>query len=333
METMSRKVLITGANGFVGSYLVEESLRNNYLVYAGVRKSSDCRHITDPRVNFLYYDFNDEDKLRSQLVSNKFDYIIHNAGVTAAKNKETYFKVNSGYTRKLCKILLEEKVIPIKFIFVSSLASFGPADLQMKQILDEDSTPHPVTWYGESKLQAEQFIKNFRRIPHLIFSPTAVYGPRSTEMVPVYKTIKRGISPKIGSGDMDASFIHVKDLARLIVSSMAAPALYKSYFVTDGQVYPIQEFNRLVATLLGTNAREITIPFGVMKVVAGISELFGKISGKTPLIDRNKVQEYFARSFAVDTSYIEKDFNFAADYSLEEGLKETLDWCNQHKLL
>jgi len=330
---MSKKILITGANGFVGSHLVDEAIKSNLLTYAGVRKTSNLRYLNDPRVNFFYYSFDQEDKLREQLITKRFDYIILNAGVTTAKDKATYFKINAGYTRKFCKILIEENIIPTKLILISSLASYGPADRQVKQILDKDSSPHPVTWYGESKLQAEQFVQGYRQIPSLIFRPTAVYGPRSEEMVPVYKTVKLGLAPKVGSGNMDATFIHVKDLVKLIITAVQSDKTNKAYFVGDGNIYPIQEFNSVLADIFGNKPLKITIPFSLMMVVAWLGEKMSNLTGKPTLLDTNKVKEYFARSFAIDVEDLEKDFNFTPTYDLSSGLKETVEWCQANKLL
>lgn len=330
---MNKKLLITGANGFVGSWVVEEAIKQGYHVYAGVRKTSNLQYLKDPRINFFYYSFDKEDKLREQLRTEFFDYIILNAGVTTAKNKEDYFKINAGYTRKFCKLLIEEKVIPKKLVYISSLASYGPAELQMKQILDHESTPHPTTWYGESKLQAEQFIHNFKQIPHIILRPTAVYGPRDVDMVSVYKTVKMGIAPKIGAGTMDATFIYVKDLANLIVSTLDKPAVNKSYFVGDGSLYPIQQLNSHLSEIFGNKTLKVTIPFAIMKIASFFSEQIGKIRGVVPILNQNKVKEYFARSFAIDTQDLKKDFNFAPSYDLKEGLRETIAWCQANNLL
>jgi len=330
---MAKKVLITGSNGFVGSYIVEEALKQNFAVYAGVRKTSNLKYLTDPRINFLYYDFDNETNLREQLRSHKFDYIILNAGITNALDRETYFKINSGYTRKFLKILLEEEVTPEKLIYISSLASYGPAENQIKQILDPESTPHPATWYGESKLQAEQFVESYPQIPSLIFRPTAVFGPRDLDMVSVYKTIQNGIEAKIGFGNQDQSFIYVKDLAKLIVNSLTANIKNKGYFVSDGTIYPGDKLYNILKRVLNKKTIKLTIPIPIMKGIAAISEGIGRLRGQTPLLNRNKVKEYFARSFAVDIQDLKKDFNFAPQYDLESGLEETIAWCKQQKLL
>jgi len=328
-----RKLLITGSNGFVGSFLVEEAIRQQFHVFAGVRKSSNLQYLQDPRINLMYYNFDDESKLRQQLKAHHFDYIVLNAGITNALDRESYFRINAAYVRKFCKILVEEGLIPEKLVLVSSLASYGPADFQFKQILDGDAVPHPSTWYGESKLQAEQFIQSFNMIPSLIFRPTAVYGPRDMDMLELYKTINMGLEVKIGFGAQEQSFIYVRDLARLIIQSLSSPQVHKGYFVSDGKVYKAEELNAIVRKALNRKTIRITLPVPLVRILATLSESIGRLRGKTPILNRNKVKEYFARSFAVDTSDLKKDFNFAADFDLESGMKETIEWYKNKKLL
>jgi len=183
---MKDKILITGASGFVGGFIVEKALRQNFEVYAGIRKTSNTQYLKDENINLFIMDFEEEEKLRIALIKESFDYIVLNAGITKAKHESIFFKVNAGFTRKFCKILIEEDIIPKKLIYISSLAAYGPADYQKGQILNSESVPHPVTKYGKSKLQAEEFIKSFHTIPSIIFIPTAVYGPRDKDLVTVF---------------------------------------------------------------------------------------------------------------------------------------------------
>ena len=70
-----------------------------------------------------------------------------------------------------------------------------------------------------------------------------------------------------------------------------------------------------------------------MKIAAFFSEYIGKMRGEVPILNRNKVKEYFARSFEIDTSDLKKDFNFVPAYDLKSGLEETIKWCKQNNLL
>lgn len=330
---MSNKLLITGSNGFVGSFLVEDAISKGFNVFAGVRQSANKKYLTDPRINFFYYDFENEDNLREQLRSQQFDYIILNAGVTTTKNKASYFKVNAAYTRKVCKILIEEDVLPKKLILMSSLAAYGPADYQMKQILDSTSVPHPNTWYGESKLQAEQFLSSFTEIPSIIFRPTGVYGPRDTDFISIYKTIQSGFEPKIGFKSQEISLIYVKDLAAVVIDSLRSSVSHKAYFVSDGNIYSSSDYNKAIKQVLQKNTIKITIPVPILRIAAFVNELISKIAGKPAVLNQDKVNELKARSFAIDVQDLKNDFNFAPSYDLNEGLAETINWCKTNKLL
>ena len=74
-------ILITGASGFIGSFIVEEALRRGFDTWAAVRKSSSRAYLQDPRIHFIELDFNSKDKLVEQLRGHDFDYVVHAAGV------------------------------------------------------------------------------------------------------------------------------------------------------------------------------------------------------------------------------------------------------------
>ncbi|MFH1936860.1 MAG: SDR family NAD(P)-dependent oxidoreductase, partial [Bacteroidota bacterium] len=102
----ANSVLITGASGFIGSHLVEEGLRRGFEVYAAVRKTSSRRYLTDPRIRFLELDLASPERLSEQLLQGKtagvrFNFIIHNAGITRSRTTEDFFRINKGLTRNL----------------------------------------------------------------------------------------------------------------------------------------------------------------------------------------------------------------------------------------
>ena len=89
---MNYKILVTGASGFIGSFLVEGGLAEGMQVWAGVRKSSSRKYLQDERIRFAELDFTDSDRLAAQLLKHKeehggWDYIIHCAGVTKCLDK------------------------------------------------------------------------------------------------------------------------------------------------------------------------------------------------------------------------------------------------------
>ena len=156
-----KKILITGASGFIGSFIVEEALRRELEVWAAVRPTSSRKYLQDTRIRFIELDFRSEEKLTEQLRGHDFDYIVHAAGATKCLHREDFFRTNTEGTKHLVRAILRLSMPIEKFVYISSLSVFGPICEQQpyREILESD-TPHPNTAYGESKLQAEKWLEN-----------------------------------------------------------------------------------------------------------------------------------------------------------------------------
>ena len=327
------KVLITGASGFVGSFLVEEALNRGYDVYAGVRKSSSRKYISDPRIKYFNIDLSSKSELEKSLKKERFDYIIQNAGVTKAQEEETYYRVNAHAIEDFVSVLTHLDHIPEKFVMISSLAAYGPADNKMEKMVRESSVPQPVTTYGRSKLQGEKLLKQFEGFPYAIIRPTAVYGPREEDLLTVYKMLNMKLELLIGSDDQKLTFVYVKDLVRAIIDVMASSVLSKGYFVTDGSVYSASQFNNEVKKQLKTTTLKLNLPISLIRIMAILSEKMSSLSGNYPALNLEKVKELEARSWECDISNLKHDINYQPQYSLEEGLKETINWYKSHNIL
>ncbi|MEI7663161.1 MAG: SDR family NAD(P)-dependent oxidoreductase, partial [Bacteroidota bacterium] len=105
-------ILITGASGFIGSFLVEEGLRQGYRVYAGIRKTSSRQYLQDPRIQFIEFDFSDTARVRETLETCRennirFQFVIHNAGLTKARKKDDFYRVNCLNTVHFIEALIQ----------------------------------------------------------------------------------------------------------------------------------------------------------------------------------------------------------------------------------
>ena len=98
------KILITGASGFIGGFLVEEALRRGYETWAGIRAGSSKAHLQDKRIHFIDLKYGDQEALTAQLSDfarehGAWDYVIHNAGLTKTLDKRNFFRVNAENTQ------------------------------------------------------------------------------------------------------------------------------------------------------------------------------------------------------------------------------------------
>ncbi len=334
-----KKLLITGASGFVGGFLVEEALNRGYEVYAGVRNSSSKKYLKDDRIKFIHLDFGNKDKLKKELVAfaqenqSPFDYIIHGAGITKANRIQDYYDVNFHNTKHFIEAMQETNTIPTKFIQVSSLASFGPGNPHTLEPVNHHHTPRPVSSYGKSKLQAEEYFNTLTDFPYIILRPTTVYGPREKDLYTVFQMVSNGFEFYIGNKPQHLTFVYVKDLVTVTLDSLQSPMVRKSYFVSDGNSYLSSHLNHLIKKHLNKKTFKLTLPTPFVRALAFTLEKSFGLFGKTPTLNIERVKEFESTNWKVYTDDLFQDFNFKPQYDLERGVKETIDWYKQEKWL
>ncbi len=322
---MKQKVLITGASGFVGFHLIEAAIAKGLDVYAAVRKSSNVKHLTSYTINYTSLDFTNVASIEKELSQNKYDFIIHAAGTTKAKNQEEYNQVNASYTINLATAAAKAGAELQKMIFVSSLAALGPLN-HTDELITESTVPAPVTAYGKSKLLAEQQLKDID-VPHIVLRPTAVYGSRDKDIFIILKTFSRGFEPYIGKKEQQLSFVYVKDLASLAVNAMfTAQTANGTYNITDGDCYTRYEMANITKNVLRRKTLKFHLPLTVVKGLAALLETTYGMFGKTPLLNVEKLNELTAVNWCCNIEKAKKNLNYNPAYNLQQGLKEALEW-------
>lgn len=322
---MKQKVLITGASGFVGFHLVEAALAKGLDVYAAIRKSSDIKHLTSYQINYIYPDFNSVESLEKELKEKQYNFIIHAAGTTKAKNQEEYNKVNASYTFNLAKAAANIATDLQKIVFISSLAAIGPLT-HTNDLITETTLPAPVTAYGKSKLLAEQQLKDIN-LPLITLRPTAVYGARDKDIFIILKTFSKGFEPYIGSKEQQLSFVYVKDLAIAAVDALlTAQTANGTYNITDGNCYTRYEMANITKNVLNKKTFKIHLPLQIVKGLAAVLETTYGIFGKIPALNVEKLNELTAINWCCDIDKAKQNLNYNPVYNLQYGLKEALEW-------
>ena len=315
-----KKILITGASGFIGSFLVEKALEMGWETWAGIRKSSSREYLKDARIRFIDLNFSNKEKLKEQIRSHvaehgKWDYIIHNAGITKHVHLYDFHKVNFKNTANFICILQHTENIPEKFILMSSLSAFFP----------EKSA------YGRSKLNAEKYLEFRSKLPYLIIRPTGVYGPREKDYLKMMKTVDKGFELTVGTKPQRLTFIYVTDLVQAVFLALKSNITRKTYTVSDGKVYSDSEYAGLVKKVLGKKSiLRIRVPLFLLYIVSIISECFGKICGKPTTLNRDKYKIMKQRDWTCSNQAFVDDFGFKPKYDLEKGLKATAKWYKQN---
>lgn len=331
-KSKKKSILITGASGFVGSFLVEEGLNKGYEVWAGIRQSSSRKYLSDKRIRLIELDFRHTGSLQNQLATHKekngtWDYIIHCAGVTKCRNKEDFERSNYEYTRNFAETILKQEMTPKQFIYISTLGIFGPIREDSYLPITETDAPRPNTAYGMSKLKAEQYIQSIADFPYVFFRPTGVYGPREKDYFLMAKSIKSHIDFSAGFKRQDITFIYVKDLSRAVYLAIERGVNRRSYFATDGNVYSSRAFSDLIQKELGNPiVIHIKCPLFVLKVVSLFAEFVSSLLGRSSTLNTDKYKIMKQRNWQCDISPLKKELGYEPEYNLEKGVKEIIVW-------
>jgi len=284
-------------------------------------------HLQGKGIKFIDVDFSNKTQLISALdAAPEFDFIIHNAGITKALRKKTFFEVNYQYTKNLVEAISQSHQNPLRFVFISSLSAGGPGISDCSSPISIFNPSQPISNYGLSKLQAEQFISRQSALPFLIIRPTAVFGPGDKDFFNVVKLIHKHWDFMIGRHAQILSFIYVKDLSRAIFNLLEVSAINKTYIASDGKAYSKTDMSNVIAAIMQKPVHRVYVPLIMAKIIALFSEGISRVSGKPTVLSREKIKEFAAPNWNCDISSLENDINFKARFSLEQGLKETINW-------
>ena len=331
-----KRVLVTGASGFVGSHLVEAASKLGWEVHAIVRPSSSTKAIESFVTKFVHANMGNIDELKSLFEQTSYDYVIHAAAMTKAKNEADMLKVNVGYTENLITAAFAPSSNSIdRFIYVSSLAAIGPIPYVCEQGIHEDSPYNPLTVYGRSKRTSELSIREkFSDKPISVFRPTAVYGPREKDLFILFDTLNKGFDPYIGTNPQKLSFIYVKDLVdALLKGCIVSQDALQFYNIADGQVYSKYAMANIFKDVFNKRALRLHLPYSIVSAFANISQFFYRFSNNTPVLYPERLLELTAENWNCDISKAKEKLDFSPKYDLNRGLKETLLWYKSNNWL
>ncbi|MFH0883747.1 MAG: NAD-dependent epimerase/dehydratase family protein [bacterium] len=326
---MAETVLITGANGFVGSHIVDALLREGYEVRAAVRATSDLTWLQEKSVVKVEAPLNDAEALRK--AADGVDYVLHNAGVTSQPHRSLYYLHNTEGTKTLFNAVVEVAPKLSRFLYVSSQAAGGSTLGSRPRI--ENDIPAPKTDYGRSKLLAEEWLlRNRNRLPVTIIRPPSVYGPRDKAFLPLFKMIERGVAPLIGRGS-ELNLIHVQDLARQVLMQMTHPkAVGEIFHAAPFPPVTHAQLNEVIAQVLGTKARSIELPTALLRYGYPLLYPLLETIGQAPFRS-DKLPDVLAPRWIISGEKAKERLGFEGKIPLHAGMGQTVEWYRWKKWL
>lgn len=330
------KILITGASGFIGSFIVEEALRRGFETWAGVRQSSSRRYLGDPRIHFIDLDFSSEDRLAQALDGHDFDYVVHAAGVTKCLQASDFMRVNYQGTVNLVNALLKVRMPMRRFVYLSSLSVFGAIrEAQPYQEITDHDTPRPNTAYGRSKLKAEQYLDSIgNAFNYIVLRPTGVYGPREKDYYLMAKSIKQHVDFSVGFQRQDITFVYVKDVVQAVFLALDHGMSGRKYFLSDGNVYQSTTFSDYLRQELGNPWWvRVKAPIWMLRVVTFFGEYVGRLTHRMTALNNDKFNILRQRNWRCDIEPACDELGYHPHYDLRRGAAEAVTWYKENHWL
>lgn len=312
-------VLITGAGGFLGGYIVDEFLKEGHQVRAMVRPKSDKSHLKGTKAEIVTADITDSSQLRSALYG--AETVIHSAAILGggAKKREDFIHLNYEAAKNFANLCVEFKIK--RFTFISSMAAAGPV-LNSAELIDENTIPNPSSFYGESKYLAEKYLLNLQRDKKLdvvILRPALIYGPRDKRCAVNYLRIANlGFFPvPMQTAGKKSSFIYVTDAAKAVYLAHQNSKPGEIYMLSSDTA-TVKEFVEILMRCKGKPAFIIYIPKFVSQM---LSWFFCLIPRGGEL--NKRLKHIGSGNWAVDNTKLKTMLGFNPEVTLEEGLKKT----------
>ena len=322
------KILITGASGFIGSFIVEEALKRGLETWAAVRGSSSKAYLQDERINLITLNLSSREQLVEQLRPHQFDYVVHAAGVTKCIDKRDFRRINTEGTKNLVQALQQLQMPLKRFVYLSSLSVFGAIrEQQPYEEIRETDTPQPNTEYGRSKLEAERWLDGLKDFPCVTLRPTGVYGPRERDYFLMAKRIKGHSDFAVGYKRQDITFVYVSDVVQAVFLAMEKGQPGRKYFLSDGQVYQSTTFSDLIHEELGRPWWiRITAPVWVLRIVTFFGEHIGRMTGKISALNNDKYNILRQRNWRCDIQPAIDELGYQPQVKLKEGVRRSIKW-------
>ena len=324
-------VLVTGANGFIGSHLVDSLLSLGCNVHCLIRKTSNLRWLSSSKIQFHFVDLADPKFKIPNLPG--LDFVFHCAGLTKAKSRKEYFDLNSSVCSSLYEQCLNYKDSIKGIVHLSSLAAAGPG--KDGQWVDEATVLNPVTFYGQSKKEGEEVaLKYSASLPIKVIRPPVVYGPREENLYSFFKLVKKGWGLQIGRSPKKLSLLYVADLVKAMIAVCDPRSSRKKiYFVTDGETYSWEEVAKAAAHRMNVSMKAVLIPEIILIPIAIFFEALAMLSEKPALFDRQRMIDIRQSCWTASSENFFRDYGFTPQFKLATGLACTLDWYVQQKWL
>ena len=309
------KILVTGANGFIGTQLSETLANSGHEVRCTARSLAPNRSTT---LEMVTCDLESADNLDHLTMG--CDAIVHLAGRAhvmsddPATSESLYLSANVDVTRKLAQSAARTGVK--RMILMSSVKVNGESTTIDSPFTSQD-TPNPQDPYGRSKTQAEQAlwdVASSSGLEGVVIRPPLVYGPGvRANFASLIGIVNRGIPLPLGSIQNKRSFVSIDNLIDCIATALqSSNAPGQTFLVSDGNDLSTPELIRSIASALHKSPMLIPFPTALLKLVA-------------TSVAKRSAYERLCGSLTVDIALTKQKLSWTPPFTVQDSMQRTVD--------
>lgn len=332
---MQKRILITGATGFIGKWLTQALVERQHLCRCLVRDVSGLNHLEKLHVEIHRGDLLNGTALDGAV--RDVDAIYHLAAeghvsATSTKAEKRFLEVNVEGSRMLGEKAAKAGVR--RFIHFSSTAAMGLA--RQGSDIDEAEKCNPITPYQQSKYASERVVLEVGQqseMEVIVLRPCMVYGPgASGQFLKICTMVKKGLFWQLGGKPSLMPIVHVSDVVQAALLALDKGRSNSVYLIASDRSESTDEIRRLILRCLEVRRPKIVIPVALAKYGALVLETVAQSFGVEPPITRKNIESTLAnRVFSIEKARAE--LGYAPQVSIDNGISETVAWYRRHGYL